>query len=136
MVDPLEQFNPWLILKVEQFWLLKQKICNYKSDIGITCIVEETHRRIQAQFFFPEYNIRLYDKNSESDYFIFPPSKSEYFFQQHWESDYFFLEKNHTPPFNKYSNSCVVWKKILNETKNHNTPPCKLNGRSLRQMTS
>ena len=23
---------------------------------------------------------------------------------------------------NKYSNSCVVQKKILNETKNHNTP--------------
>ena len=32
---------------------------------------------------------------------------------------------------NKYSNSCVVQKKILNETKNHN-PPFKLNGRSLR----
>ena len=31
---------------------------------------------------------------------------------------------------NKYSNSCVVQKKILNETKNHN-PPFKLNGRSL-----
>ena len=41
-------------------------------------------------FFFPEFNIRLYDKNSESDYFFFPPPKSEYFFQQHWESEYFF----------------------------------------------
>ena len=30
----------------------------------------------------------------------------------------------------KYSNSCVVRKKILNETKNHN-PSFKLNGRSL-----
>ena len=40
--------------------------------------------------FFPEYNNRFYDKNSESDYFFFPPPKSEYFFQQHWESDYFF----------------------------------------------
>jgi hypothetical protein len=30
----------------------------------------------KAQFFFPEFNIWLYDKNSESDY---------YFFQQHWE---------------------------------------------------
>ena len=26
-------------------------------------------------------------KNSESDYFFFPPPKSEYFFQQHWESE-------------------------------------------------
>ena len=35
----------------------------------------------------PEFNITLYDKNSESDYFFFPPPKSEYFFQQHWESE-------------------------------------------------
>jgi hypothetical protein len=41
---------------------------------------------------FPEFNIRLYDKNSESDFF-FPPPKSEYFFQQHWESEYFFRKK-------------------------------------------
>ena len=33
-----------------------------------------------ARIFFPEFNIRLYDKNSESDYFFFPPPKSEYFF--------------------------------------------------------
>jgi hypothetical protein len=44
----------------------------------------------EAQFFFLEFNIRLYDKNSESDYFFLPPPKSEYFFQQHWESEYFF----------------------------------------------
>ena len=42
----------------------------------------------QALNFFPEF--RLYDKNSESDYYFFPPPKSEYFFQQHWESEYFF----------------------------------------------
>jgi hypothetical protein len=44
----------------------------------------------QSANFFPEFNIRLYDKKSESDYFFFPPPKSEYFFQQHWESEYFF----------------------------------------------
>jgi hypothetical protein len=47
----------------------------------------------KAQFFFPEFNIRLFDKNSESDYFFFPPPKTEYFFQQHWESEYFFRKK-------------------------------------------
>ena len=31
-----------------------------------------------AQIFFPEFSIRLYDKNSESDLF-FPPPKSEFF---------------------------------------------------------
>jgi hypothetical protein len=46
----------------------------------------------KAHFFPPEFNIRLYDKNSKSD-FVFPPPKSEYFFQQHWESEYFFRKK-------------------------------------------
>jgi len=45
--------------------------------------------RAKCEICFPEFNIRLYDKNSESDYFFFPPPKSEYFVQQHWESEYF-----------------------------------------------
>ena len=52
----------------------------------------------KREFLSPEFNIRLYDKNSESDYF-FPPPKSEYFFQRHWESECFFRKKNITPPF-------------------------------------
>jgi hypothetical protein len=36
----------------------------------------------KAQFFFPEFHISLYDQNSESDYFFFPPPKSEYFFRK------------------------------------------------------
>jgi hypothetical protein len=55
--------------------------------------IESIHIKVlsgKAQIFFPEFNIRLYDKNSEPDYFFFPPAKSEYFFQQHWESEYFF----------------------------------------------
>jgi hypothetical protein len=47
----------------------------------------------KARNFFPDINFRLYDKNSESDYFCFPSAKSEYFFQQHWESEYFFRKK-------------------------------------------
>ena len=47
----------------------------------------------KARNFSPEFNIRLYDKNSDSYYFFFPPPKSEYFFQQHWESEYFFRKK-------------------------------------------
>jgi hypothetical protein len=35
----------------------------------------------KARIFSPEFNIRLYDKNFESDFFFFPPPKSEYFFQ-------------------------------------------------------
>jgi hypothetical protein len=51
-------------------------------------------KKRELEFFFflsrKEFNIRLCDKHSESDYFVFPPPKSEYFFQQHWESEYFF----------------------------------------------
>ena len=51
----------------------------------------------RSEFFFPEFNIRLYDKNYESDFF-FPSTKIRIFFQQHWETEYFFLEKkNHNP---------------------------------------
>ena len=46
--------------------------------------------------FFQEFNIRLYDKNSESDFF-FPPPKSEYFFSNIGNQN-IFLEKKHSPP--------------------------------------
>jgi hypothetical protein len=39
-----------------------------------------TTRELEYYFFPPEFNIRLYDKNSESDNYCFPPPKSEYFF--------------------------------------------------------
>ena len=52
--------------------------------------------RTKRNFFSPKFNIRLYDKNSETDFF-FPPPKSEYFFQQHWESEYSFRTKTITP---------------------------------------
>jgi hypothetical protein len=46
----------------------------------------------KARIFFPVFNIRLYDKNSESDYFSFPPPKSEYFFSNIGNQN-IFLEK-------------------------------------------
>jgi hypothetical protein len=42
----------------------------------------------KARNFFPEFHIRLYDKNSES----------EYFFQQHWELEYFFRKITYPLP--------------------------------------
>jgi hypothetical protein len=51
----------------------------------------------KAQFIFPEINIRLYVKNSESDYFVFL-HQNHNFFQQHWESEYFFRKKTIAPP--------------------------------------
>jgi hypothetical protein len=51
----------------------------------------------QSANFFPEFNIRLYDKNSESDYYFFPSPKSEYFFSNIGNHNNF-LEKKHSPP--------------------------------------
>ena len=61
-----------------------------------------------ARIFFQEFNIRIYDKNSESDYF-------------------FFLHQNQNIFFSNIGNQniCLEKKTI--------TPPCKLNGRSLRE---
>ena len=76
----------------------------------------------EAQFIIPEFNIRLYDKNSESHYFFFLPPKSEYFFQQHWESEYFFRKKtnNHHPHWklNGPLDKCVY--KIFKKSNHRN----------------
>ena len=75
----------------------------------------------QSEIFFPEFNIRLYDKNSETYYLFFPPPKSQYFFQQHWESEYFFIKNNITlpPPFKLIGRSLTDGRK--QRQPNHNT---------------
>jgi hypothetical protein len=47
--------------------------------------------------FFPEYNIRFYDKNSESDFFFFLYQNQNIFFSNIGNQN-IFLEKNHNPP--------------------------------------
>jgi hypothetical protein len=49
----------------------------------------------KARNFFPEFHIRLYVKNSESDYFFVPPSK----FSNIGNQNIFLEKKNITPPF-------------------------------------
>jgi hypothetical protein len=93
------------------FFFLHQNQNIFFSKINIPTLVlsgkknlnEKKHHKpspLQVKWSVPkeakeahEFNIRLYDKFSESDYFFFPPPKSEYFFQQHWESEYFFRKK-------------------------------------------
>jgi hypothetical protein len=43
--------------------------------------VRERPFNLKGRWYVPEFNISLYEKNSESDYFVFLPPKSEYFFQ-------------------------------------------------------
>jgi hypothetical protein len=109
-------------LQVDFSWLDLAFVPNIGDDSGVLWFFvsfriffsDNTRVRIfiflsrKARNFFPEFNIRLYDKNPESDYLFFSPPKSEYFFQQYWESEYFFRKKTYPPPF-------------------------KLNGRSLRE---
>jgi hypothetical protein len=56
----------------------------------------------EVQFFFPEFNIRLYDKNSESNYFFFLHQNQNIFFSNIGNQN-IFLEKNHTPLQVKWS---------------------------------
>ena len=65
----------------------------FRSEICFRTTQELEYFFLLSRIFFPEFTIRLYDKNSESDHYFFPPPKSEYFFQQHWESEYFFRKK-------------------------------------------
>ena len=51
----------------------------------------------EARIFFPEFNIRLYDKNFESDYFFFLHQNQNIFFSNTGNQN-IFLEKNHNPP--------------------------------------
>ena len=53
--------------------------------------------RAQREFFFPEINIRLYDKNSESDYLFFLHQNQNIFFSNIGNQN-IFLDKNHNPP--------------------------------------
>jgi hypothetical protein len=67
--------------------------------------------RVRIFIFFPEFNIRLYDKNSESDYFFFLHQNQNIFFSNMGNKN-IFLEKNHKPPFKLNGRSlktkCVV----------------------------
>jgi len=51
----------------------------------------------EAQIFFPEFNIRLYDKNSESEFFFSLHQNQNIFFSNIGNQN-IFLEKNHNPP--------------------------------------
>ena len=70
----------------------------------------------QSANFCPEFNIRLYDKNSESDFF-FSSNKIRIFFSATLGIRIFFLEKKHIPPppppFNKGNNKITELRTIL-----------------------
>ena len=61
----------------------------------------------KALIFSPEFNIRLYDKNSESDYIFFLHQNQNIFFSNIGNQN-IFLEKNHNPPFKLNGRSLIM----------------------------
>ena len=81
----------------------------------VFCFVQKIffgHNKLEYFFFFTrkEFNIRLYDKNSESDYFFSLHQNQNIFYSKIGNQNIFFRKKTITPP-----------------------PPFKLNGRSLKE---
>ena len=66
----------------------------------------------KVRFFFPEFNIRLYDKNSESDYFFFLLHQNQNIFFSNIGNQNILLEKKHKPPsfkLNGCSLNCFIF---------------------------
>ena len=63
------------------------------KDKFIQVNLEVLRDNTSQNIFFPDFNIRLYDKNSESDYFFFPSTKIRiFFFFSNIENQNIFLE--------------------------------------------
>jgi hypothetical protein len=106
-------FISWQFISFK--WFIRDRPFNLRGRGGVWCFVLfRIFFRItrELEYFFSELNIRLYDKNSESDYFV-SSTKIIIFFQQHWESEYFFRKKNITlPPFKLNGRSPTLHRKL------------------------
>jgi hypothetical protein len=105
----------------------------------------------KARIFFPEFNIGLYDKHSESYYFFFLHQNQNIFVSNIGNQNIFFKKKT-IPPWKLngpsmiegkranndllYSNSRVVRNNNSERNKKSYPPSCKLNVRSLNQLLS
>jgi hypothetical protein len=78
---------------------LRQEQAGFRKDRGcIDHIIQVLEYLFflshKAQFFFLQFNIRLYDKNSESDYFFFPLHQNQNIFFSNIGNQNIVLEKN------------------------------------------
>ena len=125
--------NPSTLYEKEKFvrknW--RDQTCNQKSSgtNHITCRrgygflfhwehFVRTTRELEylcslSQIFFPQFNIRLYDKNSESDFFFFS-TKIRIFCSATLGIRIFFLEKNHNPPPWKLNDRSLIQRRTNN----------------------
>jgi hypothetical protein len=84
-------------MKIVFYFMIRDRPFNLKGFLFRSEIFFRTTQELEyfiflwrkARIFFPEFNITLYDNNSESD-FVFLHQNQNNFVQQHWESEYFF----------------------------------------------
>ena len=92
-------FSIFLFTKFYQNWriyghfIIRERPFNLKGGVMVFLFRSEFFfRTTQVRIFFPEFNIRLYDKNSESDYFFFLHQNQNIFFSNIGNQN-IFLEK-------------------------------------------
>jgi hypothetical protein len=72
----------------------------------------------KARIFFPEFHIRLYDKNFESDYFFFLHQNQNIFFSNIGNQNIFLEKKTINPPF-KLNGRSLNLKKLKHVEQKH-----------------
>ena len=96
-------------LSFKKVLFVRERPFNLKGEVMFFCFVQNfffgqhESRNIfflsrKTRIFFPEFNIRLYDKNSESDYFFSLDQNQNIFFSNIGNQNNFFLEKKPYPP--------------------------------------
>ena len=87
-------FESWWVMLSQWLWIM---VC-YSEPVVVNHGVLCWACGCESWWAIIEFNIRLYDKNSESDYF-FSSTKIRIFFSATLGITIFLLEKKHIPPF-------------------------------------
>ena len=94
--DILTQHIFYEALYTSKGTVVRDRPFNLKGGYGFLVRSEFFFRtRVRKLIFFPEFNIGLYDKNSESDYFLFLHQNQNIFFSNIGN---FFFQKKTIPP--------------------------------------
>ena len=108
----------FLFIQIPWHWILqliRDRPFNLKGGLWFFVSFRKfSSDNTRGRTFFPEFNIRLYDKNSESDFFFFLHQNQNFFFSNIGNQNGFFL-KTITPPF-KLNGRSLTWSYIYIST--------------------
>ena len=97
------------MLYVIIYFSVRDRSFNLQGGGGLW-VFYRTTRELEYLFFFPEFNIRLYDKNSESDYFLFHHQNQNIFSATLGIRIFFFLDKKPiNTPFKLTGRSLTIY---------------------------